>query len=55
MSEWDNNWYLIEGHQYLLKVFVYDRDKNIIQLTDNLVFKMEYRSDYFDTIKVNKI
>ena len=39
VTTFDNNWILVEGHIYLIKVFLFDKEKNQIQLTKNLVFK----------------
>ena len=55
ITEWDNNWILIRDHYYLVKLFLFDRDKNPIQLTENLVFKNIFDPEYFDIIKINKI
>lgn len=55
ISSWDNNWILVEGHYYLLKVFLFDRDKNSIFLTENCIFKNHIDHEHFDVIKSNKI
>lgn len=55
ITEWDNNWILIRDHYYLVKLFLFDRDKNPIQLTVNLVFKNIFDPEFFDVIKINKI
>lgn len=38
---------MVENHYYLLKVYLYDKDKNLIHMTDNLVFKNILDSQYF--------
>lgn len=55
INAWDNNWILVQEHYYLFKVNLYDGDKHMIHLTDNIVIKNAIDSDYFDIIKVNKI
>lgn len=55
VKSWDNNWVLIEDHYYLIKLFLFDKDKNNIFLTDNTVFKSEYLTEYFELVKENKI
>jgi hypothetical protein len=39
VTEWDHNWVLVQDHYYLLSIYIYDKDKNPIQLTENLVFQ----------------
>ena len=46
---------MVENHYYLLKVYLYDKDKNLIQMTDNLVIKNLLDSQYFEVVKTNKI
>lgn len=36
-------------------MFVYDRDRNLIDLTENLVFQRLFDSEFFDVITVNSI
>lgn len=55
ITMWENNWILVEGHIYLLNVYLYDRDKNPIQLSDNIVFSNIFDSEYFEVIKMNKV
>jgi len=55
VKEWENNWVLIEEHYYLIKMIVYDRDRNLIDLTENLVFQRLFDSEFFDIITVNTI
>ncbi len=55
INAWDNNWILVQEHYYLFKVNLYDGDKHMIHLTDNIVIKNAIDSDYFEIIKVNKI
>ena len=38
-----------------MKVFLFDRDKHPIQLTENLVFNNILDRNHFDIIKLNKI
>jgi hypothetical protein len=38
-----------------MKVFLFDRDKNPIHLTENLVFSNFIDNEHFDIIKINKI
>jgi hypothetical protein len=38
-----------------MKVFLFDRDKNSIHLTENLIFSSFIDNEYFDIIKINKI
>ena len=46
---------MVENHYYLLKIYLYDKDKNLIQMTDNLIFKNILDSQYFEVVKTNKI
>jgi hypothetical protein len=46
---------MVENHYYLLKVYLYDKDKNLIHMTDNLVIKNILDSQYFEVVKTNKI
>lgn len=46
---------MVENHYYLLKVYLYDKDKNLIHMTDNLIFKNILDSQYFEVVKTNKI
>ena len=55
VSTWDSNWMLVEGNYYLLQVFLFDRDKHPIQLTDNLVFENLIDLAHFEVVKTNKI
>lgn len=55
VTEWDHNWVLVQDHYYLLSIYIYDKDKNPIQLTDNLVFQNLINDEYFEVIKINKI
>ena len=55
VSEWDSNWILIEGHSYLMRVFLFDRDKHPIYLTDNLVFNNILDPAHFEVVKFNPI
>ena len=50
ISTWDNNWILVEGHYYLLKAFIYDIDKNLIFMTDNIVIKNIIDNEYFEVL-----
>lgn len=55
MTSWENNWYLVKDHIYLLKVFIYDRDKNPIVMSDNMVIQTVIDKKYFDIILSNHI
>jgi len=55
VTEWDSNWILVEGNYYLIKIFLFDRDKHPIQLTDNLVFNNIIDPSHFEVVKINKI
>lgn len=55
INSWDNNWILIKDHFYLLKVFLFDREKNPITLTENLIFQNILDPEFFELIKINKI
>lgn len=55
IKDWDSNWVLVEGNYYLLQVFLFDRDKHPIHLTENLVFSHLLDADHFDLVKVNLI
>lgn len=55
IKDWDSNWILIEGNYYLMKIFLFDRDKHPIHLTDNLVFNNILDSAHFEIIKHNSI
>jgi hypothetical protein len=55
VSEWDSNWILVEGNYYYMKIFVFDRDKNQILLSDNLLFNNAIDLTHFELVKVNKI
>lgn len=46
---------MVENHYYLLKIYLYDKDKNLIHMTDNLIFKNILDSQYFEVVKTNKI
>jgi hypothetical protein len=46
---------MVEGHFYFIKIFVFDKDKNPIHLTANLVFEHTINTEYFDIIKKNSI
>jgi hypothetical protein len=46
---------MVEDHYYLLKVQLYDKDKNLIHMTDNLVIKNMLDSQFFEIVKTNKI
>ena len=50
ISGWDNNWYLVQDHIYLLKVFIYDRDKHPLVISDNLVINSIVDKEHFDII-----
>ena len=52
---WENNWILVESHFYLLKVYLYDRDKNQIQISNNMVFSNIFDTEYFEVIKISKV
>lgn len=45
----------MEGHYYLLKAYIYDRDKNPITMTDNLVIENMIDKEYFEVIRTNLI
>jgi hypothetical protein len=30
VSSWENSWIMVENHYYLLKIYLYDKDKNLI-------------------------
>ena len=55
IKDWDSNWILIEGHYYLMKVFLFDRDKHPIYLTENLIFNNILDPNHFDIVRLNKI
>jgi len=55
IRDWDNNWILVEGNFYLMKVFLFDRDKQPIHLTENLVFNNILDRTHFDIVRLNKI
>ena len=40
ITEWDTNWIMVEGHYYYIKIFLFDREKHPIELTENLVFQI---------------
>jgi len=54
VTSWDNNLYLVEGHYYILKVELYDKDKNAITLTENLIIKNLIDLEYFEIVKTRK-
>ena len=54
-KSWESNWILVEEHIYLLKVFIFDRDKMMIELTENLIFSNFINPEYFQILKTNKI
>ena len=54
-KNWESNWILVEEHIYLIKVFIYDREKMMIELTDNLVFSNYINMEHFEILKTNKI
>jgi hypothetical protein len=55
IKDWDNNWILVEGNYYLMKVFLFDRDKQPIHLTENLIFNNILDKNHFDIVRLNKI
>lgn len=55
VASWENNWYLVKDHLYLLKVSIYDRDKNPIYISDNMVIQALIDKKYFDIILANTI
>lgn len=55
VTEWDNNWVLIEGHTYLLKVYLFDKDRHLIRLGENTIFKYDLLAKHFKLIKENII
>jgi hypothetical protein len=55
IKDWDNNWILVEGNFYLMKVFLFDKDKQPIHLTENLVFNNILDRTHFDIVRLNKI
>lgn len=55
LKDWDSNWILIEGNYYLMKVFLFDRDKHPIFLTENLIFNNILDPAHFEIIKLNPI
>lgn len=46
---------MVQGHYYLLKVYLYDGDKHQIHMTDNVAIKNLIDSEYFEIVKTNKI
>ena len=46
---------LVEGNYYLMNIFLFDRDKHPIQLTDNLIFNSIIDLNHFEVVKMNKI
>jgi hypothetical protein len=55
VTKWDNNWYLVQHHYYLLKVFIYDNDKHQILLSDNMLLANTIDTDHFDIISANSL
>jgi hypothetical protein len=55
VTSWDSNWVLIENHYYLISIFLFDKNNNKIFLTDNTKFTNNYKDEYFELIKTNKI
>ncbi len=55
ITDWDSNWILVEGNYYLIKIFLFDRDKHPIHLTENLIFNNILDRNHFDIIKLNRI
>jgi hypothetical protein len=53
VSSWDTNWVLVEGRYYLVKIFVFDKEKRNISLTSNLVFKTTVDGTYLEIVKRN--
>ena len=50
ISEWDNNWILVKNHYYLFNVNLFDADKHMIHMTDNIVIKNLLDSEYFEIV-----
>lgn len=50
-----NDWTLVENHIYYFNIELFDNEKDLIDLTDNLDFKTELSDEYFEILKVNKI
>jgi hypothetical protein len=55
VSEWEKNWVLVEERFYLVRVFLFDRDNNLIRLTDNLQFNHSFNSDHLLLVHANPI
>ncbi len=45
----------MQDHYYLFKINLYDSDKHMIHMTDNVVLSNIINPEYFDVIKSNKI
>ena len=52
---WDNNWYLVQNHYYLFKVFIYDRDKHPIIMSENMLIHSSINPEYFDIVMANSL
>jgi hypothetical protein len=45
----------VQDHYYLFKVNLYNKEKHLIHLTDNIVINNVIDLDYFEIVKTNKI
>lgn len=54
MSEWDDQWVLVEQHYYLVKAFVYDENGVRIHVGDNVQFESKI-GEGLEAVQVNKI
>ncbi len=55
ITDWDNNWNLVEQHYYFMKIVLFDRDKHEIELTNNLKFGVDLNKEYFEVKQINRI
>ena len=49
-----SNWNLIKEHYYVVHVSIYDNDKNLIMITDDLDISTVFPSQYFNVISSGK-
>lgn len=51
---WDNNWVLVQEKLYLVRLLLYDAERNNITITQNLKFRVTFPDAHFTVVKHNK-
>lgn len=55
VTNYQNNWIMVEGKTYLVRVHLFDKDRNSILLTKNLEFTHSFDKNFFKIIDQNSI